>query len=681
MKKNICRSLIATIAILLLSFLTACDVQKEPEPAPITTDEPPVSTEDLSGLIGTEYTAGYKVLGCTPFSAESEDAAVVEARVFDRELTLTATGSGSTVVTVRNTYGEDFELSVVCSAADGITVSGEYTPDENSVNVRDFKTTDADAATYIQAAIDSLPNGGTVYIPRGTYTISQIQLKEGIHLKLEGLLKDYTKEYAKSGAMSALSRGDFAVLRAAGGVDMFINHTRHDYGRTGCSNFSITGGMLDMRGTTRCFIWCCADNVLLQNVVLKDCPNNHAIQVTGCSNVRILDCMFAGYNYTGNNTTAEVIQVESTHPGAIGSGENTASKFDAGEFFLSSNVEISGCYFGKSSEYDAPTFAIGHHGQTYASAVTGLKITNCVFDNPRCAAIRYPAYSDVIISGNTFISDRDNNLSSEASPAMISLILKDNNVSITTKTSSGASVTAYYAKKYACIGSINTTIENNEFVFGEKTKMKQAISAVSNYYRADVMYETNDLFVNWYTETPKRSRGYKLVQNRITDLKITNNKITVDAGYSGNGQFFVFQHIYGLICENNTVEGQSYSVSATVDGVTIPYAKTANCKYGDSYKRKILITANKSANSDIVIAGDNGATLSCTSSSDTILTIKTDGGYAELSVDKNGAVVITPVPDEGKSFVGYEVTSGSLKQNGDKYEFGATLTTIELKFN
>ena len=45
-----------------------------------------------------------------------------------------------------------------------------------------------------------------------------------------------------------------------------------------------------------------------------------------------------------------------------------------------------------------------------------------------------------------------------------------------------------------------------------------------------------------------------------------------------------------------------------------------------------------------------------------------------LTTDENGVLHITPVADEGKTFAGYTVATGELKQNGSRYEFGASVT-------
>ena len=67
-------------------------------------------------------------------------------------------------------------------------------------------------------------------------------------------------------------------------------------------------------------------------------------------------------------------------------------------------------------------------------------------------------------------------------------------------------------------------------------------------------------------------------------------------------------------------------------------------------------------------------TLRCTASSERKLILKAEGGRLELTTDSNGVLHVTPVADEGKVFAGYKVTSGSLDQNGSRYEFSAGVT-------
>lgn len=678
-KRQLLSFLAALILAASLMVFSACTPGGTNDPENST--DAPETTVDLSKLLGQSVNITADELGATPHSAASADPTIVEAHVMDREVILTATGAGATEVTVKNTYGEEFTLHVVCDPEAGISHSGGYTRPENSINIKELDlpsgTSDSER---LQKAIDSLQSGGTVYIPRGVYLISLIQLREGVDLRLEGVLNDYTKDYAASGAQNAVNRGSLAILRTDGGGDMFVNHAGHDYGRNGCSDFEITGGMLDMQGKNRCFIWCCADNVLLKNVILKDCPNNHAIQVTGSTNVTITECMFAGYNYQKDNSNAEVIQIEQSHPGAIGGGSNPMSKFDAGEYYASANVEVSYCYFGKSDKYDAPTYAIGHHGQVHKSAVTGCKIVGNVFDNCRCSAIRYPAYSSVEISGNRFVSNRDNCLSPDAMPAMISLVLRNSDVTIEAQNAAGSKVTAYYAQKFACQGSIGTVIENNEFEFGAASAMRYAVSAVSNSYTFDATYDSGHMYTNWYTEPAKYYRGYLVVANRIEDLCVRGNSIKVADGFGGKGTYFAFNYVVGLLCENNTVEGGAESSGTTVDGVFIPNARAAGCTYMTNYKRKYTVTVSRSCPANVRLEGEGGMTLKYTGASDGTLKLKAEGGILEMTVNASGDLVLTPVADEGKTFAGYEVTTGKLTEKSGKQEYSTSLTIVA-KFN
>ena len=69
----------------------------------------------------------------------------------------------------------------------------------------------------------------------------------------------------------------------------------------------------------------------------------------------------------------------------------------------------------------------------------------------------------------------------------------------------------------------------------------------------------------------------------------------------------------------------------------------------------------------------------CMSTSAKRLTLLSDGGRLLLSVNDDGSLSVTPVPDEGKTFAGYEVTSGTLTQNGNRSEFSDNVT-VTAKF-
>ena len=160
MKKKTLFMLLAALALMSALVLSSCNG------GTVSDDETtvPETTVDLSAIIGvTRSLTRDELGGCTPFTAESAAPSVVEARVMDREIQLTATGAGTAAVKVKNTYGEDFEITVTCDPSGTISFEGEYKPVENSVNVKDFISSGKMSTTEaIQAAIDSLKQGRTI---------------------------------------------------------------------------------------------------------------------------------------------------------------------------------------------------------------------------------------------------------------------------------------------------------------------------------------------------------------------------------------------------------------------------------------------------------------------------------------------------------------------------------------
>lgn len=584
---------------------------------------------------------------------ESSDPALIRASLQENgDIRLTASGIGSAVLTVRNPYGERFEM-VAQSGKDGITLSGGYTPPEHWVLVTDFGAVPNDETEDtlgIQKAIDSLPQGGTVYFPKGVYRISQLILREGVSLRLEGQLQDYSLNYEASGAMELERAGELAVLRTCGKKDMFLNHEPRDLGRNGCSNVTISGGMLDMDGKVRGFVFSCGENIILENTIIKDCPNNHAIQLGGCKNVTIRECLFAGYNYTKSNTGAELIQIEQTHPGAMGNVANTPSVFEEGEFYFCENITISDCYFGASDEYDAPTYAIGHHGQAQNSSVNGLTVTGCVFDNCRCSAIHYAAFSNVTISQNTFINNRDNSVSPLDDPGQIRLFLYQKDVSYTTP--DGTKI--YYARKAGCEGSQKTCIENNRFIIGTKCSRYSAILAEGNAQSYDVLWEEGILQSGGYGQTAEFYRGFAKVCNVISDLTVRNNTVEVDADLDARGFFFRFAEIRGLQLENNQVTGKTFLFSSTkFGGDTYENCDILSCTTPKTEATRLTLQlAPDSAGAACVVSAGEGQSLTlCSASKNSpVITLLAEGGRIEYTVSANGDLSVSVIADEGKTF-------------------------------
>ena len=489
-----------------------------------------------------QYTIPTEQINVQVVAARSEAPQIAEVELLpDGTVRVTSRSEGTAELRLVTQYGESFPMTVECDAELNILVTGGYVPPKVSVTVADFGAIPDDGkddTVAIQSAMDALTGGGTVYVPKGVYTVGRLILRENVALRLEGVVQDPTLGYEVSGAYTMIESGDYAVLQTKGNTDMFMNHEFRDYGRTGCDGFSISGGVLDMKGKRRCLVLSCAENVVLENIVFLDGPNDHVIQLGGCKNVTIRDCIFAGYHYKSNNTGAEAIQIEQTHPGAMGAASSSPSVFEEGENYFCENVQIIGCWFGPSESYDSPTYAIGHHGQGYDSGVTGLVIRDCVFDNCRCSAITYPAFSNVQILGNTFINDRDNCVSDKQTLSQINLYLNYNDISA--PDASGKGIKALYAKKDGCIGSIGTVIQGNTFILGEACGKYSAVSAVSHASVYDVMYDFGTWIVPEFGKAPEFYTGMMAVQNVISYMTVRDNCVQVHPNSTSDGYFYTF---------------------------------------------------------------------------------------------------------------------------------------------
>ena len=546
--------------------------------------------------------------------------------------------------------------------------------DKKRVNVRDFGAIGdgvANDTAAVRAAASSLTDGGIVYFPAGIYLIDFVPFYEGVTYLLEGKVDDVTKGFTDDLRERIESGKEFAVVRSTGKSDIFINHEMGEFASdNAASNYGLSGGVVDGIGRVRHFIFIHCENVLLENCIVLDSPNNHAIQVTGAKNVMIRNCMFAGYNFRGN-LYAETIQIEQSHPGAIGWQLFTSSNVNVGEYRFSENVTVEGCYFGKSDKFGAPLIPIGHHGMEYKSSVTGCYIHGCVFDNPLYMALRPYAYSNLVVENNTFISTEEKVV--EPSDALITYVLGKPNSKAVVFDEAGHYIQGFFEPSYASEGSICTKIRNNKFVI-KGNRQPRILNAVG-IYKPGMKVTTHMVKIDEFGGKPYPFHGYKTVRDMIYDLEFVGNDITIlDTKPAVTDYLMRFEKVYDLKIADN-------KITSNVESYTNWYraneaVKLVESTSGTEGKTRIIEGDGACGRRVILPLGDGEVCRAhCACRLDITLYTQPEGRI-ETSTDENGNGVITVLPNEGYRFVGWRAVDAESPLAAGDVELSAPIALI-----
>lgn len=283
----------------------------------------------------------------------------------------------------------------------------------------------SDATAVIQRCIDTVSRkgGGVVYFPPGVYRVASLSLGSRTRLELAGGAGNASVGYTDEVQNNSADPSRSAILRTSGKSTCSIflyNLVPPAYCTNGVGDIVVSGGVFDCQGKMKVLAFARGRNVRIENMIVKDIPNNHAFQIDGCENVVITNCLFAGYRM-GKVLTRETIQIEQTSPYAITGNPDRwpspilCNKKDA---FINRNIHVSGCWFGRSENFGPHLIAVGHHGRVPTCA--GFSFVGNTVVEPLYCGLHLPDFSDVVISGNTFIAtNRVQELAQDA--AMISL--------------------------------------------------------------------------------------------------------------------------------------------------------------------------------------------------------------------------------------------------------------------
>lgn len=268
------------------------------------------------------------------------------------------------------------------------------------INVRHNKNVFADGirddTKALQACIDMVKDGGTVYFPDGTYLVSNA-------------LIFYSNQYLRFSDKATILRSDKSEPLTR---YLLASYSEPEWtGYNGTHDVVISGGIFDgnsnltehstLVNTVHC------RNITIENCRFVHCSQWHFIEINSTENAVIKNCHFDGTTYTvvndglrnemvqldraGENSYGPVYNCDGNHVGHC--PDNTTCR----------NIVI------KSNVFKCDGFpAIGHHDDCEHY---NIEISDNIFDGPsgrwsmsRGYIIFRPLVHDVVVKDNVFIA-------------------------------------------------------------------------------------------------------------------------------------------------------------------------------------------------------------------------------------------------------------------------------------
>ncbi len=279
-----------------------------------------------------------------------------------------------------------------------------------------------DDTKALQACIDKVRDGGTVYFPDGTYLLS-------------GALIFYSNQHLKF--------SDKAVLLRSAESEPLTRYLLASYsepewsGYEGTHDVTISGGIFDgnvnltERATLVNTVHC--RNITIEGCRFVHCAHWHCIEINGTENTTIRNCVFDGPSYTAKSDILfnEQIQLDMSREGLYGPVYNCDGKL------------IDFCYDDtpcrniiiRNNIFKCDGFpGVGHHGDIDHNSIL---IENNIFDGPsgregksRGYIFFRPMVYDITVRGNAFIAPDETDSPSygiiSENPDKSTLITEDN---------------------------------------------------------------------------------------------------------------------------------------------------------------------------------------------------------------------------------------------------------------
>lgn len=271
------------------------------------------------------------------------------------------------------------------------------------VNVMQKKTVYADGihddTKALQACIDEVKDGGTVYFPDGTYLVS-------------GALIFYSNQHLKFSDKATVLRSDKSEPLTR---YLLASYSEPEWsGYEGTHDVIISGGIFDgnenltehatLVNTVHC------RNITIDGCRFVHCAHWHCIEINGTENATVQNCIFDGPSYTAKSDILynEQIQLDMSRNGSYGPVYNCDGKLIdfCYDDTVCRNIVIRNNIF-KCDGFPG----VGHHGDIDHH---NILIENNIFDGPsgrigksRGYIFFRPMVYDITVRGNAFIAPEE----------------------------------------------------------------------------------------------------------------------------------------------------------------------------------------------------------------------------------------------------------------------------------
>ena len=224
-----------------------------------------------------------------------------------------------------------------------------------------------DDTKALQACIDELKDGGTVYFPDGTYLVS-------------AALIFYSHQHLKFSDNAVILRSDKSEPLTR---YLLASYSESEWGAyEGTHDVVISGGIFDgNKNLDECItlvntVHC--SNITIENCRFRHCAHWHYIEINGTQNTTIQNCIFDGPSYTFKTDILfnEQIQLDMSRHGSYGPVYNcdgTLIDFKSDDT-VCRNITIRNNIF-KCDGFPG----VGHHGDIDHHDII---IENNIFDGP-----------------------------------------------------------------------------------------------------------------------------------------------------------------------------------------------------------------------------------------------------------------------------------------------------------